>query len=152
MISIIKSDEIGEASIIIRESFNEFAMADYSVKGIEYFYNIISEQSIYERFYSGNTIFVSKQNDKITGYIEITGLNHIYLLFVNKNHQRAGIAGSLVDACLIYLLKQNSGLRELTVNSTPYALKFYEKAGFKKIADFQMKNDILSYPMRLTVS
>ncbi len=147
----IESDEIALAEILIKKVFDEYVYAEYSEEGIGYFYTMISEESIRERFINGSHIFVAEIENEITGYIEIINSTHIYLLFVLNEFQGKGIAGKLINYCLKFLEEKNPDLKEVTVNSTSSALTFYEKLGFRKIADFQMKNGILSFPMCLRI-
>ena len=152
MIESIKHDELIAAGNLIKEVFDEFILKDYSNDGIDYFYKRISCQSIFDRIQAGNRIYVFKHDNNITGYIEISGLNHIYLLFVKKEFQKQGIAAELIDSVIVYIKSKNPMVEDLTVNSTLNALKFYEKLGFKKIADYQAKNGIVSFPMSLVIA
>ena len=152
MIERIKYDEIIDAVTLIREVFDEFILKDFSKDGVENFYKRINYQSILDRIQAGNRIYVFKTDERITGYIELSGLNHIYFLFVKKEFQKQGIAAQLIESVIIYNKDKNPGAKELTVNSTLNALGFYEKLGFNKIADYQMKNGIVSFPMSLVIA
>jgi len=152
VIESIKYDEIIDAGILMKEGFDEFILKDYSMDGIENFYKRISYQSILDRIQAGNRGYVFKTADRISGYIEVSGLNHIYFLFVKKEFQNKGIALQLIDSVIDYIKSENPAVKELTVNSTLNALKFYEKLGFRKIADYQMKNSIVSFPMSLEIA
>ena len=151
IIENLKIQYIAEASKMLKELFDEFAAPDYSQDGIAHFYKIITSQSIQERLYSGNIIYIAKIDDKIAGYIEIKDLSHIYLLFVKKEFHKKGIAKKLLDFSINFLKRANPKMNAITVNSTPYGVKIYERLGFSKIAEMQLKNGILSYPMRLTI-
>ncbi len=151
MIRSIESDEIAEAETFIRKVFDESVAEEYSEDGIRHFYQIVREGSIKERFLNGSVIFVAKTNNKISGYIEIINLNHIFLLFVRREFQKKGIARKLIETSLKFLMDINPDLQKLTVNSTSSAITVYEKLGFKKIADYQFKNGILSFPMRFDI-
>jgi len=148
----IKLKDIIEASKFIKKVFDEFIAEDYSEKGAGHFYELIDEQSIQQRFLNGNMIIVAKSENRITGYIEITNLNHIYLLFVAKEFQKKGIGRKLIYFSLNMLIENNPELTRVTVNSTSFAIKFYEKLGFGKMADFQYKNGIISYPMSIMIN
>jgi ribosomal protein S18 acetylase RimI-like enzyme len=152
MIDIIKHDEVIDALNLIKSVFDEFIAEEYSSEGIDNFYNCITFQSVSERVKSGSMINVFKSGNEITGYMELAGINHIYLLFVKKDCQKQGIARQLIDSLIVYMQSNYPGVKEITVNSTFNALGFYEKTGFKKIADFQFKNGITSYPMKLVIS
>jgi GNAT superfamily N-acetyltransferase len=151
IIENLKIEDIDEAGKMIKELFDEFVAPDYSKDGVSHFHKIIKNQAIKERFLSGNIIHIAKINDKITGYIEIKDSSHIYLLFVKKEFHKKGIAKKLLDFSISFLKRNNPKLNGITVNSTPYSVKIYERLGFSKIAEMQLKNGILSYPMRLLI-
>lgn len=151
MIDIIGHDETSGASDLIKSLFDEFIAEDYSAEGIENFYKRISSQSILERVKSGSFINVFKSCNEIIGYIELSGINHIYLLFVKKDCQKRGIARQLIDSAIIHIQNTNSFVTDITVNSTFNSLDFYKKIGFKKMADFQYKSGITTFPMRLVI-
>ena len=151
MIDIIRHDEVAGASILIKSLFDEFIAENYSAEGVENFYERISGLSILERAQSGSFISVFKKDNEIAGYIELSGINHIYLLFVKKDCQNRGIARQLINSVIIYIQDTNPDVEDITVNSTFNSLGFYEKTGFKKMADFQYKNGITTFPMRLVI-
>ncbi len=151
MIESIKHDEITDAGNLIKDVFNEFIAADFSAEGIGNFYQRVSSLAIMDRIQAGNRINVFKSENEITGYIEVSGTNHIYFLFVKKDFQGQEIAKRLIESVIISIKKQYPDVNAITVNSTLNALKFYEKLGFVKIADFQMKNGIISFPMSLEI-
>ncbi len=151
MINIIRYDEVVGASKLIKSVFDEFIAEDYSAEGVLNFYKRISGLSISERAKSGSFICVFKQDNEIIGYIELSGINHIYLLFVKKDCHSRGIARQLINSVIIRIQGNNPFVKDITVNSTFNSLSFYEKIGFEKIADFQYKNGITNFPMRLVI-
>jgi len=44
-------------------------------------------------------------------------------------------------------LKKDKGMTQITVNSSPYAVKVYERLGFVKTEEQQEKDGILYVPM-----
>jgi ribosomal protein S18 acetylase RimI-like enzyme len=92
---------------------------------------------------------IARIEGRIAGLIEVSDVNHIYLLFIAKESQKKGIARKLITFSINSLLENNPELKELTVNSASSAVNFYEKLGFIKLADMQYKNDIISFPMKL---
>ncbi len=150
-IESIKFAEIIEAGNLIRKVFDEFSAAEYSSAGISHFYEKITEYAIRERFLMGSMINAAKINNRIVGYIEVINSSHIYLLFIKKDYQKKGLGTKLIDFSIDLLKKNNPQLRNITVNSTESAVKVYEKLGFRKLADLQFKNDIISYPMVLEI-
>ena len=151
-INNIKLEDIPGASNLIRNVFDELIADEFPIDEVNRFHKLAGVNGIRERFLEGNPIFISKSYNQITGYIEVKNINHIYLLFVIKEFQNQGIAVKLINFTLNYLIENNRHLKDVTVNSTLSALKMYEKIGFKKIADYQMKDGIITYPMRLILN
>jgi len=71
---------------------------------------------------------------------------HISLLFVTKAHHQKGIAKQLFHFVL-ETLKADPSVTQITVNSSPYAVKAYEHLGFVKTGEQQEKDGILFIPM-----
>ena len=68
-------------------------------------------------------------------------------MFVGKAHQRKGIARQMFQVVLEELQKKKR-VTQITVNSSPYAVKAYERLGFVKTQEQQEKDGILFVPMR----
>ncbi|MEG0774239.1 GNAT family N-acetyltransferase [Clostridium sp.] len=64
-------------------------------------------------------------------------LNHIALSFVDGKHHRQGIGKKLFQIVL-----ENSTAKEITVNSTPYAVEVYNRLGFVDIASEETTKEI----------
>ena len=57
-----------------------------------------------------------------------------------------------MNTAIEYCKQNNSSLKNITVNSSPYAVEFYHKKGFKDIDKEQTVNGIISTPMRLKIN
>lgn len=82
---------------------------------------------------------------RIVGVIAIRGFSHISLLFVDPVFHRKGIARMLFEKATAYAA--NRDCHKITVNSSPYAVSFYENLGFTAIAPEQEIQGIRSTPM-----
>jgi ribosomal protein S18 acetylase RimI-like enzyme len=145
----IQPEDINEAGLMVRMVFDRFVAPDYPLKGIGLFYEIISEKKISERLSAGSMIHLAKCNDSIVGLIEISGSSHVYLLYVKNEYQRMGVARMLLDKSISVVKKTDPAPAFLTVNSVFSAAGFYEKYGFQKISDYQLKDGILTCPMKI---
>jgi len=96
---------------------------------------------------SDNTFInlVYEKNNRILGYISIKNNSHIYHLFVSENHQKQGIASELWET-----LKNKCNSTEYTVRSSLYAVKVYEKFGFKKTEHIESKGTLQFQEMKYT--
>ena len=69
---------------------------------------------------------------------------HISLFFIKKEFHRKGIGKQLFDYS-----QCDCPANEITVNSSTYAIRFYESLGFEKTNDRQQTNGISYTPMKL---
>jgi len=143
---IIKSSEIidlKELSNLVLNSFNKYVAPDYSQEGQNSFYGFFSEGKMLEKtLENGDFIFLAKEDNKTVGILTTRGKTHISLLFVDENYHGKGIAKKLFNTLL-----EDTEPKKITVNSSPFAEKIYEKLGFCKTSEMQEKDGIKSVPM-----
>ena len=148
----MKPGEAAAVSNLVWRVFEEFEADDYSEEGIDEFKKYIDPAFLAARAAS-DTYFVlcCKSGSEIVGVIAIRDDCHISLLFVQKEDQRKGIARELVAMAQRTCCRVNPRLREITVNSSRYAVEIYEKLGFERTGPEQEKNGIRFTPMRLPI-
>lgn len=83
-------------------------------------------------------------NNKLCGVIGLRDDSHIYHLFVSKRAHGQGIGRILYN-----YVKTLSTQSHLTVNSSPYAVPFYQRLGFVATEEEQTKDGLLYLPMRI---
>jgi GNAT superfamily N-acetyltransferase len=85
----------------------------------------------------------------LAGFIGVRGGTHVFHLFVDAAYQRRGIARALWEAGrAAALVPGHAGV--FTVNSSNFAVPFYESLGFERTAPMQV--DKVRYnPMRLSM-
>ena len=126
--------------------FLRFEAPEYSQEGIDVFRDFIDLDTMTRMADAGVLRFwgVFKEN-RIVGVLAIRGSSHISLLFVDSDYHRRGVARALFEeACK---LASSEDVREITVNSSPYALGFYRKLGFSPLSPEQEKQGIRYTPM-----
>lgn len=126
----LQKNDIRNALDLVWNVFQEFEAPDYSKQGIEEFREFISYNSIIDKFDKGELYFWGcVDNDDLTGVITTRGINHICMLFVNKEYHRRGIARSLFQT-VEERCKNENNISNITVNSSPYAIEVYHRLGF----------------------
>ncbi|WP_250673278.1 GNAT family N-acetyltransferase (plasmid) [Paraclostridium ghonii] len=132
---------------LIWNVFLEFEGPDYSEEGINEFKNFIDLNSLV-KLIDENKLFMWGyfEADKIVGVVAFREPCHVALLFVNKNYHKRGIASKLYQVGLNYFI-ENFQVKKVTVNSSPYAIKAYEKLGFTKTDAIQIVHGIKFLPM-----
>lgn len=143
----LEKNYIRNALELVWTVFQEFEAPDYSKQGIEEFRKFISYNSIIEKFDKGEMCFWGcVDNDNLTGVIARRGVNHICMLFVNKEYHRQGIARSLFEI-VEKVCKSQNNINKITVNSSPYAIEIYHRLGFLDTDKEQTVDGIRFTPM-----
>lgn len=147
----MKLEELEETLELVTKVFNEFEAPDYTTEGVESFYRFANYTNIKNQLSQNMRILVSKDNDNILGMIAFRDYSHISMLFVDKKYHRLGIATELVKQVKTYCISNNKSLKNITVNSSPYAVEFYHKLGFENTDSEQTVDGIKFTPMKLDI-
>lgn len=99
---------------------------------------LMNELTIYGAFINENLIGIigTKQKGK-----------HISLFFIEKKYHRQGIGKLLFNYAF-----NDCPVEEMSVNSSTYAVLFYQSLGFEKTNDKQVTNGITYTPMKYCLS
>lgn len=136
---------------LVWQVFMEFEGSVYTKKGISTFKNFIAYDSIQRRVSEEKLILWGCfKAQELTGVIAISDGKHISLLFVKKEYQRQGIARRLFQTVIDYCRKHTIS-RQITVNSSPYAVEAYHRLGFRDINEEQTLDGIKFTPMVWTM-
>lgn len=137
---------------LINATFDEFEAPDYSEEGIQEFKQFIERKKLSKNLADGQLIMWGCfQEGSLIGVIAVRPPNHIALLFVDKNYHRQGIASLLCQTVLKQIIRATKS-PDITVNSSPYAEKFYKSFGFTKTDNLQIVNGIQFIPMKKAIS
>lgn len=152
IIEEIKTDDIQNTLYLVEKVFNEFEAPDYSREEIENFYKFANYNNIKENLNKNLKILIAKDEEKIIGMIAFRDYCHINMLFVDKEYHKKGVATRLVNSANKYCKFNNKELEYITVNSSPYAIEFYHKLGFKDTDSERIIDGIRFTPMKLKVN
>ena len=148
----INPSEISQVHKLISETFHSHVSPDYSSKGATVFLEYIETEKIEERLGKEHCMLVAVDKNKgIIGVIELREYNHMSLLYVEPEFHNKGIAKKMLKKAIKICKKMNDNLSFITANSSPYAVKIYEKLGFKKKDVEKNSLGILYTPMELNV-
>lgn len=147
-ITEMQPGEEAEVIRLVRQSFSTFIAPGFSALGVHEFLAYASADALKERLDRGvSFVLLARLPNTIAGMIEMRGCNHIALLFTDAAYHRLGIARALVAEALQRALQIQPETSEVTVNSSPYAVRFYEKVGFQACGPEQEKNGVIFTPM-----
>lgn len=141
---------IKDAIKLILEVFMEFEAPEYSDEGIKTFTDYVMSDETRQILLYGSNIFLGcYHKKKLIGIVAFRNDSHVSLLFVDKNYHRKGIATQLMKKAVN--ISKRKGVREITLNSSPYAVPFYHRFGFVD-TDMQLLTDGIKYtPMKYII-
>ena len=99
------------------------------------FKDYLRDETAYEHY-------VYEKSSKLVGYFALLNSTHFLYLFVDKEHHKQGIAKALLEYALQVKRRQT-----YSVNSSLYAVPFYEKIGFVPSAFVQKQHEMHYQPM-----
>ncbi|MGL9726938.1 GNAT family N-acetyltransferase [Enterococcus sp. DIV0756] len=141
-ISRLDSSVLSEAKVLIKKVFMQFEAPDYSEEGVAHFMAYLDEELEKEFATNQLQLWGTRINQQLIGILAIRSAKHVALLFVDEDHHRQGIAKGMYQAMLSELSP-----KQLTVNSSPYAVPAYERLGFQRNDDEKTVSGIRFQPM-----
>jgi predicted GNAT family N-acyltransferase len=147
----LKDSDAGEAWQLVRNVFNACVAPDYSKEGILKYYSFVNFEFIRKWKTEGRICLAAKAGSKIAGIIDIKDTNHLTMFFVNTKLQNFGIGRKLLTEAIMKCKTIYPGLSYFEVNSSPFAVKIYEKLGFAKQSGEQEQFGIRYTPMRMDI-
>lgn len=161
-IRALKEQDLVYATRLVWDVFSEFEAPGYEQQGVDEFRRYIESNAVATRMNTGELkLWGGFEGGVLTGVIAIrerepgapktdfNGYGHISLLFVRKEYHRRGQARALFEtakqACA------ESGAKEITVNSSPYAVEAYRRMGFAPTDEERCVNGIRYTPMKCII-
>ncbi|MEE8136044.1 MAG: GNAT family N-acetyltransferase, partial [Thermodesulfobacteriota bacterium] len=145
----LKPGEEIEVCNLAARSFNEFIAPGFAEEGVQEFFKYSNPRAFKRRLESGYFAMVAESQGKLAGMIELRGNNHISMLYVDKAFHRKGVAKELVRLALEKVSSNNESPKDITVNSSRYAVPFYYGLGFIQYEDEKSIFGVIHIPMVL---
>lgn len=140
MIRKIEKNEYDEAIRLSLQVFEQCGKADFDEEGLETFKHFIYD----EKLMSELALYGAFEAEKLVGVLGTKKQStHISLFFIRPEHHRKGLGKALFD----YATTDCPAV-EMTVNSSTYAVPFYQSLGFAVIHEKQTYHGLSSVPMR----
>jgi len=149
----MKPGEEVEVSNLVARSFNEFIAPGFSEEGVEEFFKYANHRALLKRSEAGDHFVIAAEREGvIVGMIEIKKRRHVSMLFVDKSFHRKGMASELLRLAIEDIRSCDQIPYKITVNSSPFAVSFYERAGFKPTSEPKTIYGIVHIPMALELT
>ena len=148
MIEIKKFENVDaqKVSKLIIDIFKE-TNKDISKRGEEFFLKEHSPQNLIAKWKDTFAILVLDEN-KLIGVGRTKKNGWITHCFVDKEYRRKGIGKMIMKKLEKWLVEKN--LKEIYLNSSPFALIFYKKLGYKLNSALKYEHHIPMYLMKKT--
>lgn len=131
--------EIDEALPLVLDVFNEYEAVHYPETGKETFCQAICSPEYLDML----TAYGAFDGDNLIGIIATRNAgSHIALFFVRGDYHRRGVGKMLFEECI----KENKN-KQITVNSSEYAVVVYKKLGFAQVDSLKEEEGIGYIPM-----
>lgn len=141
-----------DALDLIWEVFEKYEMPVYEEMGVKTFRYFIEYDRMVEKVNSGEMIFWGCYiGNYLTGVIALRTGQHISLLFVREKFHHLGIATRLMRVAVSHVVDSEPVIHAITVNSSPYAVEFYKKTGFRALGPEEQKDGIRFTSMRMDI-
>lgn len=139
MIRILKQEEYSKAIQLSLSVYLNCGKADFNEEGLDTFKQFIYD----EKRQNELIIYGAFVDDKLVGIIALRDeCKHISLFFIQSECHRKGIGKSLFQSVV-----NDHPAIEFTVNSSTYAVPFYQSLGFVVTGEKHTQNGITSIPM-----
>ena len=136
---VLDADEREAALELAWRVFSEYESPDYSPEGSEEFRSCLHD----EAFLAGMRCYGAFDGLKLVGLAGVRPeRGHITLFFVDGSYHRRGIGTRLFG-----MVREDLAGRDITLNSSPYGLPFYQRQGFRAQGCERTENGIRFTPM-----
>lgn len=142
-------DDFKSAANLIRQNFKLYNSSFGTKKGIESYLDHLdikkNGQKLFNTFHNSPIHFVAEENGKIIGIVRGSPekLSH---LFIKGSHQKTGVGSALLKK--FELSARKKGAKRIKINSSPNAVNFYQKHGYKRTTGLRNMNGITVQPMK----
>lgn len=142
-----KPEEWEDAMALAWRTFKKFEAHEYSPEGVKNFLDFISDNALRKMFLIHEyCLWVALDGNQIVGLISLRSGKFISLLFVDEKYHRQGVGRALMEEAWNYLREKKVPF--CTVNSSPYAIEFYHRLGFRDIGPERVEAGMRITPMR----
>ena len=125
-------NDLPEMQKLYVDTIQSVCNADYTPEQIGVWTSSVANTARWEKILREQMVVLAEKNNKIIGYGTLLDDQYIDLFYVHKDHQRQGIAYRILSQ--IESQAQRAGTRKIWSEVSITAKPFFEKSGFKVLA------------------
>ena len=134
-------------SALIIALSEEYIVGEFSQEGRTHFLQDHTTMEVHKRLMGDFRFYLAECGNELAGVAAVRSNTHLYYLFVGRLYQRTGLSQRLwAQVKEESLALGNPGI--FTVNASNYAVRAYEKLGFRRTEPTREKNGVLYNPMQ----
>ncbi|MCR4655487.1 MAG: GNAT family N-acetyltransferase [Lachnospiraceae bacterium] len=149
----IGKKEWEDAMQLAWDTFLIFEAPDYGRDGIESFRSFIRDPVLKRMFIMGEYPVYGaylRSTGEMVAILGVRGYNHVSLLFVQADFHLQGIGRAIINRFINDARKKR--IKRITVHSSPFAVEFYHKVGFRDLDGEIVADGIRYTPMELELN
>ena len=152
-IQLAQKEDIPMLLEVFESSIKTIASKDYSPAEIKEWLKSTKNYSRWESLISEQVVFMVVKENKTVGFGSLKNSDYIDFMYVHGQHQKQGIAQSILDALL--QKAKDQGTRIITSDVSHTARPFFEKNGFSVVHQNENKRGtevLVNFKMQLHLS
>lgn len=147
----VTTDTIEQVIELVLKVFTSDVAREMPAEGVETF-NSSSPAEQRKGLAEGQVFLAAMVESRVVGVTRINDKGHLYLLFVDAQHQERGIGKSLLRAGLRELKRRQPELECITLNASPNAIDIYRHWGGTVTGKMIEKRGIRALPMTMRIN
>lgn len=142
---MMRPGEEGEICALVLRVFDSHVAPDFSPEGVATFREYADPEAMRQRGAAGHRVLVAEAGGRLSGMLELRGLDHIAMLFVEARGLGAG--RRLVQWALRICREEGKDVQRVRVHASRFAVPVYRKLGFQPEGPETTRNGIIYQPM-----
>ncbi len=140
--------DLGQASALALRVFASCVGPGCTPQGCAAFASCVTPEELLAQVKRGELLLGAFAGEVMTGMLVIRRPGHVANFFVDERCHRQGIGRALFQEAERLLAGPGGEAPAMTVNSSLFAVRFYERLGFVRIGAEIRKNGLRCAPMR----
>ena len=146
-ILVLGPEHAEAATDLVRRVFMRHVAPLFVQEGVDTFLSFAQTQALLQRMADGALLLGAQLDERLVGIIEFATNCHISFFFVETDFQGHQVGRALFRHLVGICGK--CGCLQITLNSSPNAVGFYQKLGFETLDEERCRDGIRHVPMRI---